>query len=781
MSNSTATRLTTLLSQTTPKLVYAIPLLIVSVLLTFAGTFLTLDRTRSFSPKRDKSDKFIYSSYESFEKRRKRGYFWWWRLEGGVGGLAIGYTFGAHLATLLALMVPSISISAPLSPNAFLSVYFISAILSSAVAGRYKVATILFASLSSGVLTSIALSVMLHPPLMGRRILLAALIILIAVPTTFIGVVSPYIVAAQNNAYLAYLPSLAHPLLRFCTASSGSFGIILSISLLLKHPAKPWADVWERLWVNDGAGWGTSQEKGFTAAWVFFAGLGILEDWALRKWLGDDPDEKWDDYLSSYVEALPYSSSRAGAFKPLPSLWERLLGRQTRADSSYQDVLKNSSSLMHIDPKLKPLLPDDMSSLQSPVPISAIPVPFYADAPPPPSHLIHLKSKYQSRPKALADANATLDPRRSDPLSEDGDIGHSDDSDEYDLPPFVRKRRKKGRFTKLRLRLYNPDHVTSHPRSSLGFQPLDKAPMHNDTRDNNNKRRETSVNEASATMSSETLVDNGSGSGNISSRASVIRTPHSGRSLAGRIVKPKADIQEASTAPEYSDHESDLTAMAPASHTPEQNQEQQRSQHDQVPRFLERHMLLSASQPINPTAPTGQIVNTLTGVTPTILDTSATDRARARVRALVSGVPVHLSRQENASPPVQISQEPVSTSSPRHGSPQSAALLPPLSFPSSVPATPSLLNAIHRLAVAQQQAYGLDAVSNGVDELPPRPGEADGANNLRQGDLPDGSNNTKKAVRRGLRSDLRNEGVNSNGGWGEFWKDVKAQARAPNW
>jgi hypothetical protein len=100
MSNSTPTELTTLIASHTATLVYAIPLLIISVVLTFAGTFLTLDRTRSFPPKHDKTDKFIYSSYESFEKPRKRGWFWWWRLEGGMGGLAVGFAFGGEFFLL---------------------------------------------------------------------------------------------------------------------------------------------------------------------------------------------------------------------------------------------------------------------------------------------------------------------------------------------------------------------------------------------------------------------------------------------------------------------------------------------------------------------------------------------------------------------------------------------------------------------------------------------------------------------------------------------------------
>ncbi|SRR6266550_41285 len=56
-----------------------------------------------------------------------------------------------HLATFLALMVPNISISAPLSPTAFLVVCILSAVLSCALCGRYRIATIVFASISGGL------------------------------------------------------------------------------------------------------------------------------------------------------------------------------------------------------------------------------------------------------------------------------------------------------------------------------------------------------------------------------------------------------------------------------------------------------------------------------------------------------------------------------------------------------------------------------------------------------------------------------------------------------
>jgi hypothetical protein len=74
--------LTTLLPSTSYVLIYSLPLLLVSLLLTFAGAFLTLDRTRSFPPYA-----LVPGAFQSAEKRI-------WLLEGGVGGLSLGFALG---------------------------------------------------------------------------------------------------------------------------------------------------------------------------------------------------------------------------------------------------------------------------------------------------------------------------------------------------------------------------------------------------------------------------------------------------------------------------------------------------------------------------------------------------------------------------------------------------------------------------------------------------------------------------------------------------------------
>jgi hypothetical protein len=88
MATPTSTELTDLLRSTAYRLTYALPLLVVSTLLAFAGAFITLDRTRSFRPRRDPPH--VPGSF-NLTKRSSRVRFY---LQGGLGGLAIGYSFG---------------------------------------------------------------------------------------------------------------------------------------------------------------------------------------------------------------------------------------------------------------------------------------------------------------------------------------------------------------------------------------------------------------------------------------------------------------------------------------------------------------------------------------------------------------------------------------------------------------------------------------------------------------------------------------------------------------
>lgn len=91
------------------------------------------------------------------------------------------------------------------------------------------------------------------------------------------------------------VPIVQHGALRASGAWLGALGIIMSISILAKFSS--WADVWARLWVTWSSDWGTSQEKGLSAAFAGLAAVGALVDWALKRQFGECPDEVCDSLV----------------------------------------------------------------------------------------------------------------------------------------------------------------------------------------------------------------------------------------------------------------------------------------------------------------------------------------------------------------------------------------------------------------------------------------------------------------------------------------------------
>jgi len=75
------------------QLVYAVPLLVLSLPITFAAAFLTLDRTRTFTPMS------VAVSTPSCGP---------WRFQGGVGGMLGGWALGGESKAVLITLHPHI-------------------------------------------------------------------------------------------------------------------------------------------------------------------------------------------------------------------------------------------------------------------------------------------------------------------------------------------------------------------------------------------------------------------------------------------------------------------------------------------------------------------------------------------------------------------------------------------------------------------------------------------------------------------------------------------------
>lgn len=357
-------KLTVLVPSTAYLLAYTLPLLLASVLLIFAGSFLTLDRTRSFPPSEEYSS--LPGAFDGKTKKRKIS----WRLEGGVGGLAVGYAFGVHLATFLAVLIPARTSSSPLSPKSFIAVWVLSCIPTTVLGGLRRHIALLFAGVGGGIAISLGLSIILHPSLLPRQVLVGVFTILL---TGMLFITS----------FIPRLGFLLRPTLRISCSSLGSLGLVISIALLSR--VMGWANAWERLWLPNGdpAEWGTPKEKGLSAAWAVFWAAGIASDWALRRWVGECPDEvrmntsgsvtaltalqKWDSYLSKFMSDPPNRPDRAGSFQPLQSWWGRHFSTQPRKVDDIDDMIFPPDKAF---PKPPGALPDTLYSLPPPKPVS---------------------------------------------------------------------------------------------------------------------------------------------------------------------------------------------------------------------------------------------------------------------------------------------------------------------------------------------------------------------------------------------------------------------------
>ncbi|KAJ3928656.1 MAG: hypothetical protein NXY57DRAFT_496239 [Lentinula lateritia] len=324
--SSSSDSLSTLLPSSSYLLAYTLPLLLVSLILTFSGAFLTLDRTRRFRAKND-----MYVMPRSFGKETKglRLFKRMMVLEGGVGGILLGYAFGVHLSTFLALIITN-NTSSSLSSGAFIAIWVLSALTTTILAARYSVAALGLAGLSGGALSALGVCIIIHPPLEARVVFT-------------IGVMVVSVIAIMLSAFIPPLTRFKHPLLRFAASSTGSFGVTMCISLLSSSSfssssassLQSWSSPWSHLYLSASSSWGTSTEKGFSALFCILILAGTVCDWAFwRKW-GECPDEKWDSYLAEYAVNLPNDVKRAGSFKPFESVWERVFGsKDTRNEEA---------------------------------------------------------------------------------------------------------------------------------------------------------------------------------------------------------------------------------------------------------------------------------------------------------------------------------------------------------------------------------------------------------------------------------------------------------------
>ncbi|KAH9048182.1 hypothetical protein EDB84DRAFT_1458850 [Lactarius hengduanensis] len=395
-------------------------------------------------------------------------------LQGGVGGLAIGYSFGLHLSTFLALVFPNESSSPPLSPKSFLAVWVITSVSLAIPSGLFKYTALALAGVTGGTSLALALSITIHPNLLTRRIFLA---LLAAICCVF--ALLPFSRTQRN-------------FIRLSASATGAFGLILSIALLAH--AQQWSNVWERLWVTDGNGWGDGVERALSAGYWLILVAGCLVDWALKRYFGGSPDEEWDSYLTEYAASLPMARDRAGIFQPLSySSWDRLLPCLRRSKPS------NASDIL--------FPPDDKYTLSP-----------------------HMSSEYNRQ---------AFSPVRPAVQQTFG----------FDEPPRLLRKQTQRPLARLR-GLASTESHGYRKREALRFGAMDPSDLSSDDEDDPLSSPPPPARRASTRSSSATLT-NGSSEGSR-------RVSHGKESLDKVAAAKRVALEaNDASAPEYSDHEED--------------------------------------------------------------------------------------------------------------------------------------------------------------------------------------------------------------------------------
>ncbi|THV00069.1 hypothetical protein K435DRAFT_468382 [Dendrothele bispora CBS 962.96] len=125
------------------------------------------------------------------------------------------------------------------------------------------------------------------------------------------------------------LEHFQHPSLCLAACSTGSFGLVLSITLSAHIPT--WANVWLRYWSKSSSECGGSKACGLEASFCLYLLVGITSGYLWRRLFGECPDEEWDAYLANYTLNLP---NRAGTFEPFKSFRDQWFASKSSRNST---------------------------------------------------------------------------------------------------------------------------------------------------------------------------------------------------------------------------------------------------------------------------------------------------------------------------------------------------------------------------------------------------------------------------------------------------------------
>ncbi|PWN88973.1 hypothetical protein FA10DRAFT_267583 [Acaromyces ingoldii] len=310
------------------KVLYGIVWMVVGLVLLFFGLASLFWLNKLGTRPKKQSSSAIAEALPGIKGRKRGGRA---ILNGGVGGLLIGFLFFSYLAVVINNAVCADDDKKPPSAGALFAVWLAPGLLGAVVGGHLRFASRAMA----GVLGGTSLTIILTAVFGIRTILIR--VILLAVFSTLLT--APLILPRPN--------AVQKLVLNGCTSLVGVVTFLNGVALFAppRDSSDNWLDLWVVLFAKDKtssmdiatSAWGTSAFKGYIAGAVLGAVVGFLFEMLLHKHAGEDAESEWNQYLGSYTERFEKANGngnvtgadmsnapRAGLFEPAPSAWQRM-------------------------------------------------------------------------------------------------------------------------------------------------------------------------------------------------------------------------------------------------------------------------------------------------------------------------------------------------------------------------------------------------------------------------------------------------------------------------
>lgn len=340
------------------RVIYCIVWVLVGLLLVFFGyaSFFWLNKVGAKGSERRShgiSTRDSYSSNKSLKRQQshRRGY-----LNGGVGGILIGFLFFSYLTSIIHNTLCTDNDKKALPSGAFFAIWLVPGLLGAALGGYF----LFMAKIMTGILGGTSITIILTAMFGIQTILIRAILL---------GIISTLLTAPLLTLRINPIQKLV---LNGCTSFIGIVTSLNGVALFAPpyEASSNWVDLWTMLFCSNSSnskslitdGWASSAFKGYIAGSILGGAIGFLFELLLHRSSGQDADSEWNEYLGTYtqgevLEKGEYNESnkngidlatsmgaaaRAGLFEPAPSAWQRMMDYfESDSSTPYGNLSRN--------------------------------------------------------------------------------------------------------------------------------------------------------------------------------------------------------------------------------------------------------------------------------------------------------------------------------------------------------------------------------------------------------------------------------------------------------